>query len=101
MPARSAGFLDVETTAGGEFKVFKNSSQPAVDGAAMLAELVRIDLETLSPVDRVPDLPSNAVVHFVVGAVISVLTWWMNERSKVSPAEVDEIFRRLPFNVAD
>jgi AcrR family transcriptional regulator len=61
----------------------------------MLAELVRNDLKTLLPVDRVPDLPSNAVVHFVVGAVMSVLTWWMNERSKVSAAEADEIFRRL------
>jgi hypothetical protein len=45
---------------------------------AMLAELVRNDLKTLSPVDRVPDLSNNAVVHFVVGAVMSVLTWWMD-----------------------
>lgn len=62
---------------------------------AMLAELVRNDLKTLSPADRVPNLPSTAIVQFVVGAVMSVLTWWMGERSKVSPAEANEIFHRL------
>jgi AcrR family transcriptional regulator len=62
---------------------------------AMLADLVRNDLKTLSPNERSSDLPRNAVIQFVVGALMSVITWWLDERSKLSPAEANEIFRRL------
>ena len=61
----------------------------------LLADLVRSDLKTLSPNERSSDLPRNAVIHFVVGALLSVITWWLDERSKLSPAEAEAIFRRL------
>jgi len=60
-----------------------------------LADLVRRELKTLLPNERSSDLPRNAVIYFVVGAVMSVITWWLEERSKLSPVEVDAIFRRL------
>ncbi len=62
---------------------------------ALLADLVRRELKTLLPNERSSDLPRNAVIYFVVGAVMSVVTWWLEERSKLSPVEVDTIFRRL------
>src|SRR6266516_1028054 len=62
---------------------------------ALLADLVRNDLKTLSPNERSSELPRNAVIQFVVGALMSVITWWLDERSKLSPAEADAIFRRL------
>ena len=62
---------------------------------ALLAELVQNDLKTFSPNERPADVPRNAVTHFVVGALISVITWWLDERSKLPPAEADAIFRRL------
>ena len=62
---------------------------------AMLADLVRNDLKTLSPNERSSDLPRNAVIQFVVGALMSVITWWLDERSKLSPGEANAIFRRL------
>jgi AcrR family transcriptional regulator len=62
---------------------------------ALLADLVRNDLKTLLPKERSSDLPRNAVIHFVVGSLISVITWWFDERSKLTPAEADAIFRRL------
>ncbi len=62
---------------------------------ALLADLVRNDLKTLSPNERSSDLPRSAVIHFVVGALMSVVTWWLDERSKLSPAEANAIFRRL------
>ena len=62
---------------------------------AMLADLVRNDLKTLSPNERSSDLPRSAVIHFVVGALMSVVTWWLDERSKLSPGEANAIFRRL------
>jgi AcrR family transcriptional regulator len=65
---------------------------------SMLADLVRNELKTISPHERMSDLPRNAVIHFVVGALMSVITWWMDERLKLSPAEVDVIFRRLTLS---
>ncbi len=62
---------------------------------ALLAELVQNDLKTLAPNERPSGVPKNALTHFVVGALISVITWWLDERSKLSPAEADAIFRRL------
>jgi AcrR family transcriptional regulator len=60
----------------------------------MLADLVRNELKTLSR-QKESDIPRGAITHFVVGAVMSVLTWWMHERSGLSPSEANEIFRRL------
>lgn len=62
---------------------------------SLLAELVRNDLKILGTGQRPEELPPNAVVHFVVGAFISVVTWWLDERSKLSPAEANAVFRRL------
>lgn len=62
---------------------------------ALLADLVRNDLKTLSANQRAADIPVNAVVHFVVGALMSVITWWLDERSKATPTEANAIFRRL------
>ena len=61
----------------------------------LLADLVRNDLKTFPPNERSSDLPINAVILFVVGALMSVITWWLDERSKLSPAEADALFRRL------
>ena len=62
---------------------------------SMLAELVRNDLKTLPAGESLSDLPRNAVIQFVVGALMSVVTWWLDERSKLSPAEANAIFGRL------
>jgi AcrR family transcriptional regulator len=62
---------------------------------AVLAELVQSDLKTLSSNECAPDVPRNAVTHFVVGGMISVITWWLDERSKLSPAQANVVFRRL------
>jgi AcrR family transcriptional regulator len=65
---------------------------------ALLAELVRNDLKTLSSKDSSAGLPKNAVIQFVVGALMSIVTWWLDERSNLSPAEADAIFRRLTLS---
>ena len=62
---------------------------------SMLADLVRNDLKTLPSNERSADLPKNVVIQFVVAALMSVITWWLDERSKLSPAEANTIFRRL------
>lgn len=61
----------------------------------LLAEVVRLDLGGASPGERPGEIPRDAVVQFTVDALFSILLWWFEHRPKLSPAEVDTIFRRL------
>lgn len=62
---------------------------------ALLADLVSLDLATIAPVTPDEHIPRSVLIQFVVGALMSVLTWWMDRKSGLSPAQVDTIFRRL------
>lgn len=58
----------------------------------VLAEFVRKDLSAVrddSAVSR------ELAAQFVVGAFMSVLTWWLEHRSTLKPTHVDAMFRRL------
>jgi AcrR family transcriptional regulator len=58
----------------------------------VLAEFVRKDLSAArddSTVSR------ELAAQFVVGAFMSVLTWWLEHRSTLKPTHVDAMFRRL------
>jgi len=61
----------------------------------LLAELVKNDLKLRNPGSSARNLPRAAVVQFVVGALMSLLTWWLEEKTGLSPVEVDALFRRL------
>jgi hypothetical protein len=62
---------------------------------SMLADLVRNDLKAFPSSERSSDLHRNVVIQFVVGSLMSVITWSLDERSKLSPAEGNAIFERL------
>jgi AcrR family transcriptional regulator len=40
-------------------------------------------------------LPRAVRVQFVVGTFLTMLTWWLEKKPKLSPAEVNAMFRRL------
>jgi AcrR family transcriptional regulator len=40
-------------------------------------------------------LPRAVRVQFVVGTFLTMLTWWLERKPKLSPAEVNAMFRRL------
>jgi AcrR family transcriptional regulator len=61
----------------------------------LLAELVRNDMKLLPRSAGLARVPTDAVVQFVVGALMSIITWWLDERSKLSPAEAEALFRQL------
>ncbi|MDE2133667.1 MAG: TetR/AcrR family transcriptional regulator [Alphaproteobacteria bacterium] len=61
----------------------------------LLTELVRQDLAEIIPATGKQQVPRAALVQFVVGALMSMLTWWLDHKSNLRPAEVDTIFRRL------
>ncbi|WP_412537768.1 TetR-like C-terminal domain-containing protein [Longispora sp. K20-0274] len=58
----------------------------------ILTELVAEELDT----GRAPDAPPlDVVVQFVVGAYLSLLTWWIDNGAHASPEEMDRHFRAL------
>jgi AcrR family transcriptional regulator len=58
----------------------------------VLAEFVRKDL---SAVRDDSAFSRELAAQFVVGAFMSVLTWWLEHRSTLKPTHVDAMFRRL------
>jgi hypothetical protein len=40
-------------------------------------------------------VPRALLVQHVTSSFLLVLNWWVESRSKLSPAEVDEVFRAL------
>lgn len=56
----------------------------------VLSALVREEL----PATR-NDAAALLTVEFVVGAFLTVLTWWLERKSDMTPAQVDSMFRRL------
>jgi AcrR family transcriptional regulator len=61
----------------------------------LFADLVRSDLKALPPAPELRRLPNAALVQFVAGSLISILAWWLEDRSALPPAEADAVFRRL------
>jgi len=61
----------------------------------IVLEQVRHDL-TRNAGSNAPDaLPREAVEQFVVGAFMSLLTWWLDGGAKLPASRVDTMFRRL------
>lgn len=61
----------------------------------VLTDLVREDLRAVKIAHRAQNVPPEALVQFIVGAIMSVLTWWVDAPAEHPPAEVDAIFRKL------
>ena len=60
-----------------------------------LSDLVRDELA--SDADKVSGaaIPRDLVVHYVVGAFMDVLTWWLDGGAELPPERIDAMFRRL------
>ena len=61
----------------------------------ILTELVQ---EELSAVRRDGAMSRELTVEFVVGSFLTVLGWWLQQKVKPTPAQVDTMFRRLIIN---
>lgn len=60
-----------------------------------LSDLVRDELASRAEKDSVDAIPRDLIIQYVVGAFMDVLTWWLNGGAKLSPEQVDVMFRRL------
>ena len=59
----------------------------------MLAEIVRNDVAALGITRSSPH--RELVVQHLTGAFMGVMTWWLDDGARLSPEEVDAIYRRL------
>ncbi len=41
------------------------------------------------------DVPVDLFVHYLTSAFFAVLIWWMHRRSRLTPSQIDEVFRSL------
>ena len=41
------------------------------------------------------DVPVDLFVHYLTAAYFCVLTWWLDRRSRLTPPQINEIFRSL------
>jgi AcrR family transcriptional regulator len=62
----------------------------------MLADLVREDLKSRKSAGQ-NAASTDLAIQYVVGALWSVLTWWMDYRVPLPPEEMNSIFRQLTF----
>jgi AcrR family transcriptional regulator len=60
-----------------------------------LCEIVRAELASSSAAAKPPSAVPEIAVQFVVGAYMSVLTWWLDRGAKEPPEEIDRAFREL------
>jgi AcrR family transcriptional regulator len=67
---------------------------------SMLMDLVHQEVEGRLASEYSRDIPRGALVQYVVGALLSVLTWWVDTETPYGPREVDAIFRQLVFTRA-
>jgi AcrR family transcriptional regulator len=58
----------------------------------ILSEMAKKELSNIRHDETVPQ---EVRIQFVVGAFLTVLTWWLETRPRLTPSHVDTIFRRL------
>ena len=65
----------------------------------VLKQLVSDDLGNRRLSDRVKDIPMQALIEFNVGAIMSLLTWWVDAAGEYSADELEAMFRHLVIPV--
>ncbi len=64
---------------------------------AVLEELIRreckAEIAELKTANS--DVPVDLFVHYLTSAFFAVLIWWMDRRSRLTPSQIDEVFRSL------
>jgi AcrR family transcriptional regulator len=58
-----------------------------------LLEVVREDVVALA--GKQPAEVLDGIVHYVAGAFMELVFWWLDERKALPPADIDAIFHRL------
>lgn len=65
---------------------------------ALLAEMAEGDLIDLFKKRALARSERDLVLQFIVGAFMSVLIWWLDRNSRLTPEQVDATFQSLALN---
>ena len=68
---------------------------------ALLADLARGELDHLFEEQALEKSERELVLQFIVGAFMSVLTWWLDTNAGLSLDQVDGAFRSLAISGID
>jgi len=67
----------------------------------ILSDLVRDELHASAGKNPNGAIPRELVVHYVVGAYMAVMTWWLDGGAKLPPRQMDAMFQRLAIEGFD
>ncbi|WXA96094.1 TetR family transcriptional regulator C-terminal domain-containing protein [Pendulispora brunnea] len=57
----------------------------------LIVELVQEDLAGFAPAGP----PRDAMVHYIAGAFLELLAWWLDTRTLLDASELEELFHRF------
>ena len=61
----------------------------------ILSDLVRNELAATAGAKSADAIPRELAVQYIVGAFMTVMTWWLDGGAKLPPQRIDAMFRRL------
>ncbi len=61
----------------------------------ILFEHIREDVERRCQPRNPPKVMRDALIHYLVGAIIGVLSWWLDTKNSWAPEEVDEFLQSM------
>lgn len=61
----------------------------------ILSDLARDEIHANTGKNPNGTIPREFIVHYVIGAYMAVLTWWLDGGAKLPPRQMDAMFRRL------
>lgn len=65
----------------------------------LLTDLMREEVSAMSSGRAPAQIPQEATIEFLSSGLFGLLVWWLNGRMRLSPEEMNEIFRRLAIPV--
>lgn len=67
-------------------------------GQGHFARAIEQRLSTLSPTSKVLSTQRGAMAYTLAGALLSLLSWWIDHGMKTSPAEMDDLYHRMVWS---
>jgi hypothetical protein len=58
-------------------------------------DLIRDEVKTTAPRRDTSSIPVEALARFMAGALLGLLMWWLNAKTRLSIEDINRTFRRL------
>jgi len=60
-----------------------------------LSDQIEEQIQTLQPSEKIPTVPPAAIANYLAGALLNLLTWWLDGDMPYPPERMDEMFQQL------